>query len=431
MSKFSRSLNLFARPRYCRAGPAAICAILFALAAHSAYGHALSPAWVELGDGGKAIARIVVTDPGDCPPIQIDGESRPMSLRKPEPAGLRPVCEFAISSSAKSASVNNQALALPRPNPTRVIAIGDTGCRIKGTRAQDCNDPAVWPFREIASAARSENPDLIIHVGDYLYRESPCREGSDAMCGGTAVGDNWEAWNADFFTPAAKLLAAVPWVFTRGNHESCDRSWRGWFYYLDPRPWDGTCKEYSPPYVVKLGTFEIAMLDASAVKEDDFDESQVAEYAEQLASFHAENAWLLVHYPFWGFKTDPHGGPPVALVASLQAAWVKAAPKGFTMILSGHIHLFEFVSVDHGRPPQILVGDGGTEMAVPIQISLNGTQIRGASVVSSKNQHQFGYSLFTRMGADWKRELKNSLKQVLVNCPISAGSAACEGAGSD
>ncbi len=74
------------------------------------------------------------------------------------------------------------------------------------------------------------------------------------MCGGTPAGDNWEAWNADFFAPAAKLLAGAPWVFTRGNHESCDRSWRGWFYYLDPRPWDGTCQEYSPPYTVKIGT---------------------------------------------------------------------------------------------------------------------------------------------------------------------------------
>ena len=28
-------------------------------------------------------------------------------------------------------------------------------------------------------------------------------------------------------------LEAAPWVFARGNHESCDRGWRGWFRMLD------------------------------------------------------------------------------------------------------------------------------------------------------------------------------------------------------
>ena len=47
-----------------------------------------------------------------------------------------------------------------------------------------------------------------------------------------------------------------------------------------------------------------------------------------------ENAWLVSHYPFWGFKTDPHGGPPVSLLASLQTAWETSAPKGYSLILS-------------------------------------------------------------------------------------------------
>src|SRR5579863_37773 len=68
-------------------------ASLFALflAAASARSQALSPAWVELGEDGKAVARIVVNNPRDCPAIQIDGASRPMLLRQPMPAGLRPV----------------------------------------------------------------------------------------------------------------------------------------------------------------------------------------------------------------------------------------------------------------------------------------------------------------------------------------------------
>jgi hypothetical protein len=400
-------------------------------AAATATGQGLTPAWVGIGENGKAIARIVVNDPQNCPAIRVDGASQSMSLRQPMPAGLRPVCEFAIPSGTKSASVNAHPLALPKYDPARVIAIGDTGCRIKGKQVQHCNDPALWPFRQVAAGAASEKPELIIHVGDYLYRESPCPEASQAMCGGSPAGDNWEAWNADFFEPAAELLASAPWVFTRGNHEDCQRSWRGWFYYFDPRPWDGSCKEYSAPYVVKLGKFQLAVVDSSATKENDLDEAQVAVFAAQLASLHPENAWLVTHFPFWGFHLDALTGLPKPLVDNLEAAWEKAAPAGFTLILSGHVHLFEYVSVDHGRPPQVVAGDGGTQMAVPIQISMKGTQIRGASVVGSRSRQQFGYTMLSKEGNVWHLELKNQPQGVLVRCTVPGSSESCQSAGTD
>jgi hypothetical protein len=426
--KFKRALRAFASWSFWLGSVAASTILLAAAAAHA---QGLTPAWVELGEDGKAVARIVVNNPQECPAIQIDGTSRPMSLRQPMPAGLRPVCESAIPSGAKSASVNARSLALPKPDPARVIAIGDTGCRIKGGQIQACNDPALWPFRQVAAGAAAEKPDLMIHVGDYLYRESPCPDASQAMCGGSPAGDNWEAWNADFFEPAARLLEAAPWVFSRGNHEDCNRSWRGWFYYLDPRPWNGTCEEYSAPYLVKLGKFLLAILDSSAAKENDVDEAQVAVFAAQLSSLHPESAWLATHYPFWGFSTDPRGGLPKPLVAALEAAWEKAAPEGYTLILSGHIHLFEYVSVDHGRPPQLVAGDGGTQMAVPFQTSMKGTQIRGASVMGSRNRQQFGYTMLSREGKLWHLELKDPRQNVLVRCTVPGSSESCESAGAD
>ncbi len=424
-----RMLRASASWTYFWLGAMAASAIL--LAAASARGQGLTPAWVELGEDGKAIARIVVDAPQDCPAIQVDGASRPMSLRQPMPAGLRPVCEFAIPSGAKSASVNARALALPKSDPARVIAIGDTGCRIKGKQIQACNDSALWPFRQVAASAASEKPELLIHVGDYLYRENPCPETSQAMCGGSPAGDNWEAWNADFFEPAAELLGAAPWAFSRGNHEDCNRSWRGWFYYLDPRPWDGTCEEFSAPYLVKLGKFQLAMLDSSATKENDLDEAQVAVFAAQLASLHAENAWLATHYPFWGFNQYSRDALPKPLATVLEAAWEKAAPSGYTLILSGHVHLFEYVSVDHGRPPQVVAGDGGTQMSVPIEMSMKGTQIRGASVMGSRSRQQFGYTMLTREGSHWHLELKDQRQNVLVSCTVPGSSESCQSTGTD
>jgi hypothetical protein len=404
---------------------AGLLACLFAFCGFSLRGQALSPAWVELGPGGSAIVRIVVTASGDCPKVKIDGKSRPTRVRPLMPAGFRPVCQAGIPAGARTASVNGQKLALPRPNPSRVVVFGDTGCRIKGNKIQDCNDVNKWPFLQVASDAAQENPDLVIHVGDFLYREIPCPAGSEAKCGGTPAGDNWDAWNADFFTPAAKLLTTAPWAFSRGNHETCERSWRGWFYYLDPRDWDGTCTPYSGVYVIQLGKFQLAMLDSSSVKEDLADEQQISTYAAELSSLHMEHGWLVDHHPFWGFKSNEENSEVKPIAVPLEEAWKRAAPKGIDLILSGHIHLFEFVGLDAGHPAQLVAGDGGTDMAVPVQTPANGTVVRGASVTTSETLHEWGYTLLVRQGSGWQLSLKNHAHKVLVTCSISNGPANC------
>jgi hypothetical protein len=389
----------------------------------------LTTAWVELGDGGAAVARVVVATPGNCPSINLDATTLPMAERHPIPDGFRPLCEAVIPGNTQSASVNGQALALPKPNPTKVTVFGDTGCRIKGKEIQDCDDPAQWPFAEVAAAATAEKPDLMIHVGDYLYREIPCPSGSEALCGNTPSGDNWETWNADFFAPAAKLLAAVPWVFARGNHEDCSRSWRGWFYYFDPRPWDGACNPYSAPYLVKLGSFELVVLDSSAVNEDAFEEKAVSTFTAQLASLHVTNAWLVDHHPFWGFKSGTLGKPSISISVPLQEAWNRAAPKGINLILSGHIHLFELVVLDNSRPPQIVAGGGGTNLGAPIvAASLNGVSVRGSSVVGSETEHLFGYTLLEKRGSAWHLTLKNKLQDEIFSCSFAqAGESSAAG----
>ena len=394
---------------------------LAAVAAALASGQALSPVWVALREGGQAVARIVVKDARDCPAIQIGGAMRPMSLRLPTPDGLRPVCEFVIPRGAKAASVNGQALALPRANPSRVIAIGDTGCRIKGDELQACNDPELWPFAQVAARAAEEKPDLVIHVGDYLYREMPCPADKQALCGGTPSGDIWDAWNADFFTPAAKLLASAPWAFSRGNHEDCGRSWRGWFYYLDPRPWNGTCQRFSAPYMIQLGTFELVMLDSASVSANTLNAEQAALYAAQLASLHPAKAWLADHHPFWGLRTDALAGQSAPVSPTLAEAWDRASPKGIDLILSGHVHLFELLSYDHGRPTQLVAGDGGTNLAMALDGSVKGVPVHGAAVVASESQRQFGYSLLTRHGKTWDLTLKNRMSDALASCTLATG----------
>jgi Calcineurin-like phosphoesterase len=402
--------------------------LCLASAAVAGQAQTLPPAWIELGEGGQALARVVVAnaDPVVCPAIAVDGANQTMALRQPVPQGFQPVCEFALPSNAKSASINEQVLHLPVGAVASVVVIGDTGCRIKGARAQDCNDMTKWPLQAVADHAAGANPDLIIHVGDYLYRESVCPVDAQAKCGGTPVGDNWETWNADFFGPAAKLLAAAPWAFSRGNHEDCERAWRGWFYYLDPRPWTNTCAAYTPAYVVKLGTRQLVMLDSSAVKEDDADPQQVAHYAADLQSLNVENAWLVDHHPFWGVKSSEKGSAVKSLSAPLEAAWDQVKPKGIDMVLSGHVHLFAVLPFDSGRPLQIISGDGGTMLAEPVPASVDGTVIQGNAVRGSQTRMEFGYTWLQITDNGWRLSLRSTNDATLVQCNIARGQSDCK-----
>ena len=64
------------------------------------YSQSLTPVWIELGEDGQILARVVVNSPQDCPEVAISGVSHPMSLRSPVPKGFKPACELTIPPSA-------------------------------------------------------------------------------------------------------------------------------------------------------------------------------------------------------------------------------------------------------------------------------------------------------------------------------------------
>src|SRR5581483_4696378 len=142
----------------------------------------------------------------------------------------------------------------------RIVVIGDTGCRLARFAVQDCDNPRAWPFAAIARAAALKRPDLVIHVGDYYYRETAC-PADRAGCAGSPFGDNWPSWRADFLDPAAPLLAAAPWVMVRGNHELCARGGQGWFRLLDPDPGRADCVDSTSPYRLSLGGLDLLVFD--------------------------------------------------------------------------------------------------------------------------------------------------------------------------
>src|SRR5262249_12897942 len=118
--------------------------------------------------------------------------------------------------------------------PDPAASSANTDHRDDDGKYQDCNDPSQWPFEALATQVAAERPDLVVHVGDYLYREAQCPVGAS---GGAKSpwGDTWLTWAADFFRPGRKLLEAAPWIVVRGTHELCSRNGMGYAILLDPR----------------------------------------------------------------------------------------------------------------------------------------------------------------------------------------------------
>jgi calcineurin-like phosphoesterase family protein len=233
---------------------AAMLALAFALVPHGAAAQPskLEAAYVVLGAQG-AIARAVLSDTTQCPAITIDGTRQAMTVRAlPDTGPNAPfpvlVCELPLPPGAASANIENSPLPVPKTALKSIAAFGDTGCRLKAAKRtakdldddergkfQDCNTPSLWPFAQLAASVAAAKPDLVIHVGDYVYRESACPP-HDQGCKGSPYGDDWATWKADFFAPAAPALLAAPWIMVRGNHEICKRAGAGYFRLLDPAP---------------------------------------------------------------------------------------------------------------------------------------------------------------------------------------------------
>jgi hypothetical protein len=388
-------------------------------------GNGLVSYWVQYEASGGVIAR-AITEGAECPEIKLDGENVRMEVRA-EPNDDFPVlsCEASIPEGVESASIEGKKLKLPKANPERIVILGDTGCRINGSTAQDCNDPDAWPFKKIADVAASFDPDLVIHMGDYHYRESPCPEG-DAGCAGSPYGDNWSTWDADFFSPADKLLKSAPWVVTRGNHEMCTRGGKGWFRFLDPHiPFQG-CMKFTTPYVIDIGSVDLLMLDSASAQDNSTPPDLVRIYAEQISTLFesaSKNSWFVLHHPLWGI--GQFEGALFKINQTIEAATENTLPSGINLVLSGHIHIFEELKFEGGRSPQMLVGNSGTLLDMPVTIPLDGEEIGGGVVDRGIAYDRFGFVVMDRIGDAWSISVKDVNGKEILTCELEGNTITC------
>lgn len=407
-----------------------LAVIILATPAPTVNAQASSIAFTILGPNG-AVARVITGDAA-CPSITIDGSASAMQVRA-APSEDFPVlvCDAAIPLSASRASIGGQALKLPKAKPEHVAVLGDTGCRLKGDLVQSCNDPNEWPFEPLAKSAAAMPPDLVIHVGDYHYRESPCIV-DKANCAGSPFGDNWAAWNADLFTPGRALLTAAPWVMTVGNHEDCPRAGMGFFILLDPRPLPASCPIYTDPYALDYIDPQIIVLDDSIVNDFKIEPDQLAAFTtqfQQLNQMANGTTWLTLHDPMYVFGSlgVKDGKEQLFLdQLTLQQASNNTFPSSIQLFIGGHIHLFQALSFDGVRPPQLVVGNSGTLLDRAIQTPLTGLEAGGMKVAYGTFIDRFGYvTMDRRLDGSWAVGVRNVSGGEMDKCLLDGKKLEC------
>ena len=429
-------------PRRITTSAATLAALAsWALAPVPAQAAKLEAAFVVLGSQG-AIARAVIADATTCPEITIDGRQQPMNVRA-SPNATFPVlvCELPIPPGTQSAAVESSPLPLPNAELKSIVAFGDTGCRLKaaqGSRGgtgkgdvddedrgkfQDCNIPSAWPFAHVAAGIAAAKPDLVIHVGDYLYRETACPP-RDRGCARSPYGDDWPTWKADFFAPAAPALRAAPWIVVRGNHEICRRTGVGYFRLIDPTPANGAppCIDLIPHYTVTVGEQSFIVLDTSDAA--DACPCDTARFAAEFSGMRAKpGTWLVTHRPVWGFR--PHRKTINATLQQALAGSGGKLPDGISLAVAGHIHVAEVLSFADKRAPQFVLGTGGTLLAGKIQGNLTGEKIGGTTVSYGRADHRFGFAMFEPVAGGWTATFRDDRSRTLFGCKVGAGEVAC------
>ncbi|MBV9902959.1 MAG: metallophosphoesterase, partial [Alphaproteobacteria bacterium] len=274
--------------------------------------------------------------------------------------------------------------------------------------------------------------DLVIHLGDYHYRETACPAGN-AGCAGSPWGYNGAVWDADFFAPAAPLLAAAPWVVIRGNHEDCQRAGAGFERMLAPGAYNSAvpCEAHIDPYVVMAGTQPIAVMDDASASDTEADPAAVEVYAKDFALLKGlaggRKLWLANHRPIWAAITGPMGLPVGGNITLIKAVGDLSALTNVALQLSGHIHTFEAINYDGKVPPQIVAGHGGDNLD-PTPLNLKGTIFQGSSGVHVKDGLSvggFGFLMMTRTGRGWSIELYDSDGTPKRTCTFASGRVDC------
>lgn len=177
---------------------------------------------------------------------------------------------------------------------------------------------------------------------------------------------------------------------------------------------------------MEAGTLRIVVLDTSELKNignqplTDHYSKQLTRVKEMLTG----PAWIAAHRPFWGFGADDDTGKPVELTGILQDA-VRAAglPRDVRLLIGAHLHLAEVLSFAKQRPPQLIVGNGGTQLVPETEPPdhIDGLPIRNLQVI-----YQYGFvTMQAAMRDDWSITFRDREGRAIKPCLFSDNNVVC------
>jgi calcineurin-like phosphoesterase family protein len=389
---------------------------------------AVLSAWVQYAADGKPHARALV--PQTCPAVSYDGGSTPMRQRAATAPGFdEVVCDAPLPPNARNVKVESVRLPPPPAAPRRIVVFGDTGCRMLDDEQQNCGDIADWPFPKIARTIAAAHPDLLVHVGDYYYRENNCLK-SMTDCR-NRWGDTSMSWNADWFIPAKPIFASAPLIMIRGNHEDCQRGGPAWFRYLDGAdtvtPCTAGAVDGALPWAASFGGLRIVVHDSAADPSDSKpDPARIAFYAasyrkaQALAAGAKGDTWFVTHRPPFSNTNETQ--------ALLQLGW-NFAP--FNVVLAGHVHDFEAINLT-GYPPLIVNGESGDDLDdagstakyIGFQAN-NGHPVYTFGTPAPYATKQYGFAVYTKNPTGWSISLRDAEGIERRACALTKGSVSC------
>lgn len=428
----------------------------------------LEHAWVQAAaPSGWSIRAL--TRAAQCPSLRTEQALLPMQERTaPEdiaarvpasgasaPAGMPArfelrSCELAWPAGARQVQLGHYRFKAPAAEPRRLLLIGDSGCRIKGKSIQNCEDGHQWPLEHVLQVAAGKKPDLVIHVGDYHYRETRCTPDQPGCTQGPwGYGD--DVWVADFFKPAARLLAQTPWVFARGNHESCARAGLGWFRFLDAAPYDElrSCRDpaqdgladFSAPYAVPLGgQTQLIVFDSAAASHKSYapDAPDLQRYRERLQqalrlSRQTAHSVFVSHHPALAYNGKADGsvepGTQGLQMALNDVFGARLYPPSVDLVINGHVHLFEALGFASDHPATLVVGNTGSATEGWIDPARAGSLAvaPGAQLDTFLTRQSFGFATLDRHGKGWLLTEWSIDGEALDRCEVQGPRLHCGG----
>ncbi|MGZ3773613.1 MAG: metallophosphoesterase [Pseudobdellovibrionaceae bacterium] len=327
--------------------------------------------------------------------------------------------------------------------PSRIIVVGDTGCRLNETKYgaayQNCGDAKEWPLKTVLASAVEEKPDLMVHLGDYHYREK-CSNSEFCKNFQDSVGYNALAWEQDWFIPAREVPFSTPWLFVRGNHEDCHRAFEGYFSWISTEKQTlnlkekekEKCEEIEPTkyYVFKSESGEKMLwiqFDSSALADrEDLDSSQIVdqwlpkfrEMKNKIDEIQPQFVWFFTHRPAFGYALFNKKIVPTSPVLEMALRKSEVLKK-IHVLFAGHVHASEVIALP-GNPIQIVEGNGGSSLDLIDIPRASQTQSDEIKWSATTKKTDFGYLSLTRRSSmnSWQMDFKNSTGKLVQRCSL-------------